>query len=202
MATRFPCIATALLAACTCAFSQELAAVVRKDGLLVFIPGAGGPSTYGTYLVPAELGRGSLDRFQYLGNPLQVNFLPASELPPGFAGLDGAEKLAAFFQAESRHLSKAFGQEVEFSGFEKRNVGGAECLSAVAGLGMGSEHIELRTTARAAGNGILHASYQNSNPATAAEAQAMVEKLIGSFQLVPHPFTPGELASAAEEARE
>lgn len=185
------------------ALAQEQVAIVRKGGLLVFLPGIGGPDTYGTYFVPDALGRDSLDRFQYLGNPLQINFLPPSELPSDFPRMNAAEKLEEFFRTESRHMTKAFGKQIEFTNFENIRCDGADGLSATTVLDdSGPEKMELRLTARVAGEGILHAAYQNLNPETTAETQSMAEKLLSSFKFVPRPLTPDELAAISQKARQ
>ena len=196
----------AILSAFVCAsplIGQEQVAIVKKGGLLVFLPGIGGPDTYGTYFVPDALGRDSLDRFQYLGNPLQINFLPPSELPSNFPEMNDEEKLEQFFRTESLHMTKSFGKKIEFTNFEKPHIAGADCLSGSAVLDdTGPEKMELRITARVAGEGILHAAYQNLNPATAAQTQSMAEQLLGSFKFVPRPLTPDEIAEISKKARE
>jgi len=193
--TVFFCMAPAL--------AQEQVAIVRKGGLLVFLPGIGGPETYGTYFVPNALGRESLDRFRYLGNPLQINFLPPSELPSNFREMNDEEKLEQFFRTESLHMTKSFAKKIEFANFEKLRIDGVDCLSGSAVLDdAGPEEMELRITARVAGEGILHAAYQNLNPATAAQTQSMAEQLLGSFKFVPRPLTPDEIAEISKKAKE
>ncbi len=177
--------------------------MVRKDGMLVFLPEVGGNGTYGTYLAPTELGREQVDRFIYLGNPLQINFLPPSELPRGFASMPEKEKLQEFFRTEARYLGKASGQKVEFTDFESSRPGGIEYLSGTVTLALESgKTMPLRLTARTAGNGILHAGYQLANPATRRQAQTMVDRLLRSFRLVDRPLTTDELAAIAAKVRE
>jgi len=177
--------------------------MVRKDGMLVFLPQVGGNGTYGTYLAPTELGREQVDRFIYLGNPLQINFLPPSELPRGFASMPEKEKLQEFFRTEARYLGKASGQKIEFTDLEPSRHGGIEYLSGTIILtGPDGQKMPLRLTARTAGNGILHAGYQLGNPATQRQAQTMVDRLLRSFRLVNRPLTPDELAAISAKARE
>ena len=183
--------------------AQENVAIVTKDGLLVFVPGIGGPETYGTYSVPIALGRESLDRFQYLGNPLQINFLPPSELPSNFHEMNKEEKLEQFFRTESLHMTKSFGKEIEFANFKLVNIDGVDCLYGSAVLDEADpEKMELRIIARVAGEGILHAAYQNLNPATTSQTQSMAEQLLGSFKFVPRQLTPKELEEISIKTRE
>lgn len=180
--------------------SSEQVAIVRAEGLLVFIPEVGGPGTYGTYLVPNALGRDSLDRFLCLGNPLQINFLAPSELPTGFADMGNAEKLEAFFETESRHLSKAFNQDVEFTNVESSRIDGVEHRSGtVSFLDASGTRREIRITARPAGVGILHAGYQPENPETVPQARKMVDGLLASLELVRRPLNTDELAKRSKE---
>jgi len=182
--------------------ADQRAAMVRANGLLVFLPEVGGSGTYGTYLVPNELGRDSLDRFVHLGNPIQINFLPPSELPPEFSGMEEREKLEAFFQTESRHLSKAFNQDIPFTDLKPLSFVGVDYLTGHASLlDASGKKLDIRITARAAGEGILHASYQPENPETAAMCQLMVDKLLRSFDLVQRPLTPAEMTNLSKESR-
>ncbi len=176
--------------------------MVRANGLLVFLPGVGGPSTYGTYLVPNELGRAELDRFVLFGNPIQINFLPPSELPRGFAQMEEQEKLEQFFKTEERHLSKSFGRKIAFTDLKASNFQGVAYLAGFATLELpdGTSR-ELRLTARTAGLGILHAAYQPENRTTASKARAMVERLLRSFELVPRPLSPDEFTKLSKESQ-
>ncbi|MBU6182484.1 MAG: hypothetical protein KGR46_06715 [Verrucomicrobia bacterium] len=117
--------------------------------------------------------------------------------------MNEAEKLEEFFRTESRHMTKAFGKQIDFNNFENIRCDGTDCLSATTVLDdSGPEKMELRLTARVAGEGILHAAYQNLNPETTAETQSMAEKLLSSFKFVPRPLTPDELAAISQKARE
>lgn len=183
--------------------AQENVAIFTKDGILVFVPGIGGPETYGTYSVPIALGRESLDRFNYLGNPLQINFLHSSELPSNFHEMNEEEKLEQFFRTESLHMTKSLGKEIEFANFKPINIDGVDCLYGSAVLDEAEpEKMELRITARVAGEGILHAAYQNLNPATTSQTQSMAEQLLGSFKFVPRQLTPKELEEISIKTRE
>jgi hypothetical protein len=183
--------------------ADERLAIVRANGLLVFLPEVGGPNTYGTYLVPNELGRDELDRFLYLGNPLQINFLPSSELPDGFSRMSAPKKLEAFFEVESRHLSQAFNQGIAFSDIKPSSVWGVDYLTGTASfVNADGQTIEIRITARTAGEGILHAAYQPENPDSVTKTRAMVNRLLSSFELVRRPLTPDEAAKRAKEAQQ
>lgn len=189
-----------LFLSCTL-FADERVAIVRSDGLLVFLPETGGPGTYGTYLVPNELGRDQLDRFLFHGNPVQINFLPPAELPGGFALMDDKEKLETFFQVEERHLAKAFNQEIEFTDMEPSRFDGVDYLSGtVSFLDASGQQREIRITARTAGVGILHAGYQPENPATVSKARGIVDRLLRSFELVPRPLDADELTMRSKKA--
>ena len=177
--------------------------MVRKDGLLVFLPDIGGRNTYGTYLVPDELGRNSTDRFVYLGNPVQINFLPPSELPRSVAKMDDRQKLEEFFRTESKHLSKAFRQQVDFTDLKPSRSGGVDYLAGTSTVtAPDGSRLKMRITARAAGAGILHAAYQESNRATIGRAQSLVDRLLRSFKLVNRPLTPDELTAISQRARD
>jgi hypothetical protein len=194
---------TALLLLAMPSSAGERAALVRADGLVVFLPDVGGPDTYGTYIVPNALGRESLDRFALLGNPLQINFLPASELPEGFSNMGETEKLDAFFQTELRHLSEAFEQKVELADVETSRSGGVEYRSGTLSfVDASGTRREIRLTARAAGVGILHAGYQPENPATIDKAKEMVDALLQSFDLVSRPLNSEELTRRSKEVTE
>ena len=183
--------------------AQEQVAIMRKDGVLVFLPEVAGPRTYGTYLVPNELGREQIDRFIYLGNPVQINFLGGQEFGRAFARMSEREKLEEFLRVESRYLSKSFGQPLEFNDMKPSSHGGVEYLSGTVTLtAPDGKKMPLRLTARTAGGGILHAGYQVSNPATVGKAQSMVDRLLRSFRLVNRPLTPDELAAISQKARE
>lgn len=183
--------------------AQEQVAVVRQDGLLVFLPEVAGRGTYGTYLVPNELGREQIDRFVYKGNPLQINFLPVSELPRGFARMDEKEKLQEFFRTEARYLTKSFGQPVEFTDVESSRAGGVEYLTGTATItSPDGKKLPLRLRARTAGTGILHAGYQMMNRATLSQAQSMADRLLRSFRLVNRSLTPDELTAIAKQVRD
>jgi len=190
----------ALLLLAAPATADERVAIVRADGLLVFLPEIGGPDTYGTYVVPNALGREALDRFVLLGNPVQINFLPPSELPEGFADMGETEKLDAFFQTELRHLSEAFGQKVELADVESSRSGGVEHRSGTLSfLDESGTRREIRLTARAAGVGILHAGYQPENPEAIDKAKETVDAMLRSFDLVARPLNPDELTKRSKE---
>lgn len=196
----FPFLLFALFPATATLHAQEQVAMVRKDGLLVFMPEVGGKGTYGTYLAPNELGREQVDRFVYLGNPLQINFLPPSELPRAFGRMSENEKLQEFFRTEARYLGKSFGQKAEFTDFASSRHGGVEYLSGTITMAApDGGDMTLRLTARTAGNGILHSGYQLSNPSTRRQAQSMVDRLLRSFRLVDRPLNTDELAALAEK---
>ncbi|MFM8363588.1 MAG: hypothetical protein ACKOAS_00365 [Verrucomicrobiota bacterium] len=185
-----------------CLQADDRVAIVRSNGLLVFLPEVGGPDTYGTYLVPNELGRAELDRFLHLGNPLQINFLPASELPEGFSGMSNPKKLEAFFAVESRHLSESFNQGVVFADFKPTSVWGVDYLTGTASfVNSDGRNLEIRITARTAGEGILHAAFQPENTDSIAKTRAMVNRLLSSFELVRRPLTPDELEKRSKEAK-
>ena len=191
----------AILLLATPGFADERVAIVRSNGLLVFLPDLDGPGTYGTYLVPNELGRAELDRFLHQGNPIQINFLPPSELPGNFAGLGEEEKLEAFFETEARHLSKAFNQDVAFADIKSSSFEGVNFRSGtVSFLDASGRRLEIRITARVAGEGILHAGYQPENPDTISKAQMMVDALLRSFELVRRPLNSDELAKRSKES--
>ena len=195
-------VLTLLLFAANLFAQQEQLAIVRKDGILVFLPEVGGAGTYGTYLVPNELGRDQIDRFMYLDNPLQINFLPPSELPRAFARMSEQEKLQEFFRTEERHIAKSFGQKVAFTDVEPSKADGIDYLTGTLTItGPDGKELPLRLTARTAGSGILHAGYQTMNPATTDRAQTMVERLLRSFELVNRALTPDELTSISRQAQ-
>ncbi len=195
----------ALLAILLCAtpgLADERVAIVRANGLLVFLPDIDGPNTYGTYLVPNELGRAELDRFLHHGNPIQINFLPPSELPGNFADLGEEEKLEAFFETEARHLTKAFNQDVAFTDIKSSSFDGVDYRSGtVSFLDASGRRLEIRITARTAGEGILHAGYQPENPDTISKARNMVDALLRSFELVRRPLNSEELAKRSKESK-
>ena len=191
-----------LLSAAATLPAQEQVAIVRKDGLLVILPEVAGRRSYGTYLVPNELGREQIDRFIYLGNPLQINFLGAQEFGRGFTRMKAREKLQEFLRVESQYLSEAFNQTVQFTDVQPSRHGAVEYLSGTITLtAPDGKLMTLRLTARTAGGGILHAGYQVANPATLGQAQAMVDRLLQSFRLVRRPLTPNELAAISRKAK-
>jgi hypothetical protein len=192
-----------LLCATPALHAQEQIAMVRTDGLLVFLPDIGGRNTYGTFLVPDELGRNSTDRFVYLGNPLQINFLPPSELPRRFAQMDDRQKLEEFFRTESKHLTQAFKQQVDFTDLQPSRSSGVDYLAGTSTVtAPDGSKLKMRITARTAGAGILHAAYQESNRATLGRAQSLVDRLLRSFKLVNRPLTPDELTAISQKARD
>jgi hypothetical protein len=201
---RFPLLALlALLLHAAPVHADDRVAIVRSNGLLVFLPGVGGADTYGTYLVPNELGRAELDRFLLDGNPIQINFLPPSELPDGFSRMSEQEKLEAFFLTEIDHLTKAFNQKIQFNDMEPSSFGGVNYLAGtVSFLDASGRRLKIRIKARVAGRGILHASYQPENPDAVPKAQAMVDELLRSFELVRKPLTPEELSKHSKAAME
>jgi len=174
--------------------------MVREDGMLVFLPEVAGQGSYGTYLVPNALGREQLDRFVHQGNPLQINFLAGENFGRAFVRMGEKEKLQEFLRTESKHLTKAFGQPVEFTNLESSRAGGVEFLSATAAVtAPDGKKLPLRLTARTAGDGILHAAYQEMNRATLGEAESMVDRLLRSFRLVNRSLTQDELADISRE---
>ena len=201
---RFPLLALLALSLHTSAvLADDRVAIVRSNGLLVFLPEIGGPGTYGTYLVPNELGRAEIDRFLLDGNPIQINFLPPSELPHGFAKMSDREKLEAFFETEARHLTKAFNQKIESKDMEHSSFGDVNYLAGTLSfLDASGRRLKIRIKARVAGLGILHASYQPENPDAVPKAQAMVDELLRSFELVRKPLTPEELTKHSKAAME
>jgi hypothetical protein len=183
--------------------AEERIAMVREDGMLVFLPEAAGQGTYGTYLVPNALGREQLDRFVYEGNPVQINFLAGENFGRAFVRMEEKEKLQEFLRTESKHLTKAFGQPVEFTDLESFRAGGVDYLAGTSTVtAPDGKKLKMRVTARTAGSGILHAAYQESNRATLGKAQSMVDRLLRSFKLVNRPLTPDELTAISQKARD
>jgi hypothetical protein len=182
--------------------AQEQLAVVRKDGLLAILPEVGGPRTYGTYVVPKALGYERVDRFVYLGNPLQINFLPPSELPGNFGRMSERQKLQQFYRTEADYLSSGSGQRVTFTNFKRSRVGGVEYLAAkTIFFAPDGSRLDLRLKARTAGRGILHAGYFVVNTRNLSKAQLMTDKLLRSFRLVKRPLTQQELAAISKAAK-
>lgn len=182
--------------------AQEQLAVVHKDGLLAILPVVGGPRTYGTYVVPKALGRESVDRFIYLRNPLQINFLPPSELPGNFGRMTEKKKLQQFYRTEAQYLSSTFGRKVTFTGLRSSRVGGVEYLAGKTILfAPDGSRLDLRLKARTAGRGILHAGYFVVSSRNMSKAQLMTDKLLRSFRLVKRALTPKELAAISKAAK-
>lgn len=200
-----PAILPILLTLLICGTSlnaQEQLAIVRKDGLLAILPEVGGPRTYGTYVVPKALGYESVDRFVYLGNPLQINFLPPSELPGNFASMKEKQKLQQFFRTEAQYFSSIYGRQVTFTGLRSSRVGGVEYLAGRTTLfAPDGSRLDLRLKARTAGRGILHAGYFVVNSRNISKAQLMTDKLLRSFRLVKRPLTQQELAALSKAAK-
>jgi hypothetical protein len=183
-------------------YAQEQLAVVRKDGLLAILPEVGGPRTYGTYVVPKALGYESVDRFVYLGNPLQINFLPPSELPGNFGRMNEKQKLQQFFRTEAQYLSSSSGRKVSFTGLKHSRVGGVEYLAGRTTLfAPDGSRLDLRLKARTAGRGILHAGYFVVNSRNTSKAQLMTDNLLRSFRLVKRPLTQQELEAISKAAK-
>ena len=201
----FKSLVSALLAILLLAapgLADERVAIVRSNGLLVFLPNIDGPGTYGTYLVPNELGRTDIDRFLHHGNPIQINFLPPSELPRNFADFGEKEKLEAFFETEAGHLSKAFNHDVAFTDIKSSSFDGVDYRSGtVSFLDASGRRVEIRITARTAGGGILHAGYQPENPDSISKTRNMVDALLRSFELVRRPLNSEELAKRSKESK-
>jgi hypothetical protein len=200
-------ILPALIALLICGASPkaqgETLAVLREDGLLVLLPGIAGPRSYGTYLVPSALGRESFNRFVYLGNPLQINFLPPSELPADFARMSEKEKLRTFFRVEARYLSRQSGETVAFTDERASRVGGVEYLSGRIELpGSNGSRLDLRLKARTAGDGILHAGYFAVRSSTIGKARLMTDRMLRSFRLVRRPLTQAELQAISSNAQQ
>ena len=182
--------------------AQETLAIVRKDGLLALLPEVGGPRTYATYVIPNALGRKSLNRFVYLGNPLQINFLPPSELPGDFGRMSERQKLQQFYRTKADYLSSGSGQRVTFTNFKRSRVGGVEYLAAkTIFFAPDGSRLDLRLKARTAGRGILHAGYFVVNTRNLSKAQLMTDKLLRSFRLVKRPLTQQELAAISKAAK-
>jgi hypothetical protein len=184
--------------------SGQMATVVRSDGLLVLLPEAGGPGTYGTYLVPNALGRDNPSRFMYQGNPLQINFLGAEQFPKGFSSLRPEEKLLTFFMAEADYQRKNLGTRVTLVNERSYRSGGVAYRSAIMKLNVptprGTERFDVHIVARVAGDGILHGGWQVMNPRTISAGEAMVRRMLASFKLVRTPLDRDELARISKEA--